>query len=775
MAEPMDVDIGPPRGVKRTAEEAGLPPEAPRRIKACRGLRSNVVNKIAAGEIIVAPMNALKELLENSIDAGSTSIEVLVKDGGLKLLQITDNGHGIEKDDLPILCERFTTSKLKNFEDLMSIGTYGFRGEALASISHIAHLKVTTRTANSSCAWQAHYQDGKLTAPKPGQSPDPKPCAGRPGTQITVEDLFYNIPNRRRAFRSPSEEYAKVLDVITRYAVHREGVAFSVKKHGETGIGFSVAAAATKIDRLRQAYGGSIAKEIVEFGTEDSRWGFKAAGYATNANYSSKRTVILLFINNRSVESSAVKKAIEQTYQLFLPKGGHPFVYLSLDIDPARVDVNVHPTKREVHFLNEDEIIELVCANIRENLAKVDTSRTFKTQTLLPGVTPMTPINPRTLAGDQTAAADESTSRRTSISKKPYENNLVRTDSKMRKITSMLPPALTSSTSQDETLATAGIRYATTDREQIQIRLTSVKNLRAEVRDAMHNGLTEVFASLTYVGIVDSNRRLAAIQSGVKLYLIDYGMTCNEFFYQVGLTDFGNFGLIQFEPAPNLKELLEVAAEHQISTDPTCTGLNKSQVVDKVYDQLMKSKAMLAEYFSLEISDDGHLQTIPLLLKGYTPCMAKLPTFLLRLGPFVDWTEEEGCFRTFLRELASFYVPEMLPTPRPQPRTVKDPSKDKQEGEADVDDEDVQDVRNKPEGDRRYTHAPEDLQDDDTNKNSRDDVDEATEKRRTELEYALEHVLFPAFRSRIVATQGMLKGVVEVANLKGLYRVFERC
>jgi DNA mismatch repair protein MLH1 len=163
-----------------------------------------VVNKIAAGEIIVAPMHALKELIENSVDAGSTSIEVLVKDGGLKLLQITDNGHGIDvclpkvitreikntdtiqRDDLPILCERFTTSKLKEFEDLTSIGTYGFRGEALASISHIAHLTVTTKTAGSSCAWRAHYGDGKLVPAKPGQPAAPKATAGRGGTQITV-------------------------------------------------------------------------------------------------------------------------------------------------------------------------------------------------------------------------------------------------------------------------------------------------------------------------------------------------------------------------------------------------------------------------------------------------------------------------------------------------------------------------------------------------------------------------------------------------------------
>lgn len=183
MSDAMEVDVAELRGTKRTAEEAGISQEAPRRIEP---LDKDVVNKIAAGEIIVAPMHALKELLENAVDAGSTSIEVLVRDGGLKLLQITDNGHGIEREDLSILCERFTTSKLKAFEDLSSIGTYGFRGEALASISHIAHLRVTTKTAGSSCAWQAHYADGKLTPAKAGQSPDPKPCAGRPGTQIAV-------------------------------------------------------------------------------------------------------------------------------------------------------------------------------------------------------------------------------------------------------------------------------------------------------------------------------------------------------------------------------------------------------------------------------------------------------------------------------------------------------------------------------------------------------------------------------------------------------------
>jgi len=686
-----------------------------------------------------------------------------------------------QKDDLPILCERHTTSKLKDFDDLMSIATYGFRGEALASISHIAHLRVTTKTAGSSCAWQAHYQDGKLIPPKPGQSPDPKPCAGRPGTQITVEDLFYNIPNRRRAFKSPSEEYTKILDVITRYAVHCEHVAFSIKKHGEAGAGFSVAAAATKIDRIKQAHGAALAKELIEFKTENDKWGFTASGYCSNANYSAKRTTILLFINHRSVESSAVKKAVEQAYQLFLPKGGHPFVYLSLEIDPARVDVNVHPTKREVHFLSEDEIIDMVCEEIRERLTQVDTSRTFKTQTLIPTIGHGSISRQESHPDEMDRDVDSPTTQqpRTPAPKRPYENNLVRTDSKLRKITSMLPPALTPSHSVDQaanqqdhaaptTPTLNSVTYHITNRQQVPIRLTSIKALRSRVRDALHSPLTETFASLTYVGLVDPSRRLAAMQSGVNLYLVDYGLISNELFYQIGITDFGNFGAIQLRPADAeplpLKEILLVAAEMEVETDSSMKDLSPTAIAQKVYNQLYSKREMLKEYFSLEIDDNGNLLTIPLLIKNYMPCMGKLPTFLLRLGPFVNWTDETDCFRTFLIELAGFYVPEKLPRQKQQVNAGK--AKEKEPLPAKGVDDDVAMAMADVQGEQQPPSK---------DKGPEDDEDPYIARRRHEIEYALEHVLFPAFRSRLLATQGMLQGVVEIANLKGLYRVFERC
>ncbi|KAJ5893555.1 hypothetical protein N7495_005246 [Penicillium taxi] len=744
MEDMMEIDPSDFRGTKRPIDEVEvLEPAKPKRIKA---LDPDVVNKIAAGEIIVAPMHALKELIENAVDAGSTSIEVLVKEGGLKLLQITDNGHGIDRDDMPILCERFTTSKLKDFEDLSSIGTYGFRGEALASISHIAHLTVTTKTAGSSCAWRAHYGAGKLVPAKPGQSASPKAIAGRGGTQITVEDLFYNIPTRRRAFRSASEEYAKILDVVGRYSVHCAGVAFSCRKHGDSGVSISTPSSANTIDRIRQIHGSAVASELVEFKVLDEKLGFRASGLATNANYHVKKTGILLFINHRAVESTAIKRAVEQTYSTFLPKGGHPFVYLDLEIEPHRVDVNVHPTKREVNFLNEDEIVDMVCTEIRSKLVQVDSSRTFLTQSLLPGVQTI-----ETIQLDNGGSSDgvtntksASTPKTPATVKKPYENNLVRTDSKVRKITSMLTPVAISSPSLNglnksgnaEPIPDDGLQYETTDRQPLRIALSSVKNLRSIVRTTMHNTLTEMFASHTYVGVVDEQRRLAAIQSGIKLYLVDYGLACNEFFYQVGLTDFGNFGTIKLEPPPKLVDLLQIGAEAE-QQNHNCNDKEAenifSDAAEIVARTLIERREMLDEYFSLKVSADGELLTIPLLLKGYVPSLAKLPRFLLRLGPYVEWSNEEDCFHTFLRELAAFYTPEQLPV---------SPSKSAESSNPDV-------------------PAIE------------EDVFIVT--RRAQMIRMLEYDVFPALRARLVATSRMLRGVVEVADLKGLYRVFERC
>ncbi|RCH81931.1 DNA mismatch repair protein, partial [Rhizopus stolonifer] len=439
-----------------------------------------VVNRIAAGEVIQRPANALKELIENSLDAGATQIQILIKDGGLKLLQIQDNGHGIRKEDMAIVCERFTTSKLSKFEDLSGISTHGFRGEALASISHVAHVTITTKTADSPCAYRALYSDGALIPARPGSSAEPKACAGNNGTQITAEDLFFNVPTRRKALKSPSDEYNRILDIVGRYAVHNAGVSFTCRKQGATMADIQTSTGASVVDNIRQIH-GSVASELLPVEKTFDTLEFKLNGQISNANYSMK---------HRAVESSSIKRAIESVYGLLLPKGSHPFVYLSLEIDPKNVDVNIHPTKKEVHFLHEDRIVQAISDLFQEVLENANNSRTFYTQALLPGASD--PATKKTTTEEETAPSSN-----TSIPEYKY----VRTDSRVTTLDAFIhkPTPMQKDTMEID----AEPIINTIDKPRVKVRLTSVLQLRKQIKKAENQDLTNVFSNHTFIGCVD--------------------------------------------------------------------------------------------------------------------------------------------------------------------------------------------------------------------------------------------------------------------------------
>jgi DNA mismatch repair protein MLH1 len=206
---------------QQTIAPTQLPENVNRRIKP---LSKDVIDKIAAGEVIQRPVNAIKELLENSLDAGATSVNISVLDGGLKILQINDNGHGIGKEDLEIVCHRHTTSKLTSYEDLRSIGTFGFRGEALASVSQVAHVTIQTKTEDQDMGYEVEYTS------KGDMKPNfPRVCARSKGTTITAKDMFYNFPQRRNSMTGIAE-YRRIVDVIQKYALHNSGTAISLRK-----------------------------------------------------------------------------------------------------------------------------------------------------------------------------------------------------------------------------------------------------------------------------------------------------------------------------------------------------------------------------------------------------------------------------------------------------------------------------------------------------------------------------------------------------------------
>lgn len=376
------------------------------KMKPIQRLSKEVVDRIAAGEVVQRPSAALKELLENSIDAGAGRINIASQDGGLSLLQITDDGSGIAEADLPLLCERFATSKLACFEDLLAMSTFGFRGEALASISHVAKITVTTKTKEARYAVKARYEDGQLVA-------GPSPTAGNGGTTMTIEALFHNMLVRRRAMLPKSaEEHARITDVIVRYAFAFPHVGFSLRKLGNssssggTGAGNAAAGsggvsaaalAAAKIEfnfpeksttiaNLRQYYGHAIARALHPFSFNSNSGGeggaFAASasasaalpppqqfpisfhGFASDITLAHRRPIFILFINKRLVESAALRRTIDQAYAPFLVNDSKPFVFLDVTVAPDRLDVNVHPTKHEVLLLDEDR----VCAALHETL-----------------------------------------------------------------------------------------------------------------------------------------------------------------------------------------------------------------------------------------------------------------------------------------------------------------------------------------------------------------------------------------------------------------------
>ncbi|KAJ4468792.1 histidine kinase-like ATPase [Lentinula aciculospora] len=715
--------------------EPAYEPPAPAPI---RRLQESLINRIAAGEIIHRPASALKELLENSLDAGATTIRVTVKDGGLKLLQIQDNGCGIRQSDLPILAERFTTSKLSTFSDLSKLTTYGFRGEALASISHVAHLSVVTKTRTSTCAYKALYADGKLVPAQRGQSEEPKPCAGNDGTTITIENLFFNTPTRLSALRNASEEYARILDVLTKYAIHNPKVSFTCKKAGSSSPDLGTPSASTVRHAIKMLYGPSIEKELVQVMVkEDTKHeeSWSSEVYFTNANYQAKKMVFLLFINSRLVESSRIKRAVENVYTGILPKGTAPFVYLSLRVDPRSVDVNVHPTKKEVHFLNEEEITTQICDALQAKIAERSHSRVFEYQvrTLLTGGESSNQRNDKKRKEAPTEMhitnSEDQVEGPSSVSgpKKIYSHNKVRTSLQDRTLDSMFPvvnpsqigkgPADSHSSSQPQ--------HRSKEVKESECFLSSVTNLRNRIVKGKHKLLTEILEKHTFVGIVDVDRCLSLIQHSTKLYLVNHGALAEELFYQLGLRQFGDFSRLKLEPPPSLRELVKIAVDvEEISHE---TNLSKPDIVDRITEILSSRRAMLSEYFSLNISEDGLVQSLPLILRDYTPNLDKLPLFLMRLGPQVKWTSELDCFESFLRELAYFYVP----------------------GPIAID------------GCILNT----------TDKETVEDLAGGKAER-----WQIQHILFPAMRRYLAAPKSLLDvDVVQVASLPDLYKVFERC
>ena len=317
-----------------------------------------LVNQIAAGEVVERPASALKELLENALDAGARSVAVELVEGGARRIRVVDDGSGIERDDLPLALARFATSKIASLEDLERASSLGFRGEALASIGAVARLAITSRREGDRHAWKIACDGGSLSAVEP--------AALAAGTTVEVDELYYNTPARRKFLKSEATEYARCEEAFERIALSRPGVAFSFTHNARRIAHLPPEDTRARAARLLGDEFAAGAVAVEARGPTLSLTGLVAAPGFTRA----QRDAQFLFVNGRFVRDKVVAHAIREAYADVLHHDRHPAYVLSIDIDPLLVDVNVHPTKSEVRFRDSRAIHQFVFHALARALAE---------------------------------------------------------------------------------------------------------------------------------------------------------------------------------------------------------------------------------------------------------------------------------------------------------------------------------------------------------------------------------------------------------------------
>ncbi|MCK3862003.1 DNA mismatch repair endonuclease MutL [Pseudomonas sp. B329] len=327
-------------------------------------LSPRLANQIAAGEVVERPASVIKELLENSIDSGARRIDVDVEQGGVKLLRVRDDGSGISSDDLPLALARHATSKIRDLEDLERVMSLGFRGEALASISSVARLTLTSRTRDAEQAWQVETE-GRDMAPRV------QPAAHPVGTSVEVRDLFFNTPARRKFLKAEKTEFDHLQEVIKRLALARFDVAFHLRHNGKTILSLHEANDdAARARRVAAVCGSGFLEQALPI--EIERNGLRLWGWVGLPTFSrSQADLQYFFVNGRAVRDKLVAHAVRQAYRDVLFNGRHPTFVLFFEVDPSVVDVNVHPTKHEVRFRDGRMVHDFLYGTLHRALGDV--------------------------------------------------------------------------------------------------------------------------------------------------------------------------------------------------------------------------------------------------------------------------------------------------------------------------------------------------------------------------------------------------------------------
>ena len=321
-------------------------------------LSEDLQNKISAGEVVERPSSVVKELLENSLDANSNQIDITIEQGGNQLIQVRDNGIGIKKDQLPNSIKRFHTSKLSKLDDLFNINTLGFRGEALASIASVAQLSIISDDGNSG---------GAEISVIDGQAGGIKPAPSISGTQITIQNLFYNTPARRKFLKTPRTEGRKIIEMVKRFGLSNPQVGFSLVVDGKKVINLLIEKLSERIGSL---FDNTYQKNIIPI--EISKADFTFTGYIGNLNLVRKRFgEQFIYLNGRYIKDRLLNSAVYSSYQSLVQRGEYPFFIINIQMPFEQVDVNVHPMKTEVRFNDEWRVYHVLKSGVSQSLSEI--------------------------------------------------------------------------------------------------------------------------------------------------------------------------------------------------------------------------------------------------------------------------------------------------------------------------------------------------------------------------------------------------------------------
>jgi len=363
-----------------------------------RTLPTLVINQIAAGEVIERPASVVKELVENALDAGATRIDIAIEEGGAQLIRISDDGIGIRADELRLAVSPHATSKITAADELEAIATLGFRGEALASIASVSRLRVSSRPKNEDGSTE---ESAAILDVEGDRITGPTPASGKPGTVIEVRDLFFNTPARRKFMRSPASEFGHINDTLTRIAMVNPDCGFTLTHNGR--VVRELPPNQPRLERCIDLLGKDLADALLPFDHHDDPvrgsahcWGL--AGLPSLARATSKFQHVC--VNGRPIRDRNLAHAIKEAYRGLMPPDKFPMVVVFIDLDPAQVDVNVHPQKAEVRFRHPSHVHGLVLTALRQTLLRADLTPAAQVRSAMSDVQVAQPfasdIEPRT-------------------------------------------------------------------------------------------------------------------------------------------------------------------------------------------------------------------------------------------------------------------------------------------------------------------------------------------------------------------------------------------